>query len=60
MKLEEAIEIKTQYLKDHYTEMSTLQWDADTMSIEALKTIKDFREGDTDGVRESLEGETED
>lgn len=59
MNIQTAIEIKKEYLAKHYLEMTTTEWDADRLSIEALKSLQQHRDLDICYACKPLPGETE-
>ena len=57
MKIEKAIEIKLQWRKDNYPPPLADEMNADMLSIEALKAIRDYRNRTHPGLPYKLPGE---
>lgn len=60
MNIERAIEIKLQWRKDNYPPALPDEMNADMLSIEALKRLKEHREEHIDITFRALPRETED
>lgn len=58
--IDKAIEIKLQWRKDNYPPPLADEMNADMLSIEALKRVKDCRDVECDFAPTPLPGETKD